>query len=145
MRWKRLGACARWAERSARGNRQLISKRWLALLAVPTLAAFGYLWIILWFAAHQRDFQYTPGGSRVAPETVGLDDFAVIELPTEDGERIVAWWAAPSSGGGVVLFLHGTPSTLPGTVWRLPDLRKSGLGVMAIDYRGYGGSTGNFE
>jgi hypothetical protein len=24
--------------------------------------------------------------------------------------------------------LHGTPSTLPDTVWRLPDLRKSGLG-----------------
>jgi uncharacterized protein len=112
------------------------------MLAVPTLAAFGYLWVILWFAAHQRDFQYTPGGSRVAPETVGLDGFAAVEIPTEDGKRIVAWWAAPSSGDGVVLFLHGTPSTLPDTVWRLPDLRKSGLGVMAIDYRGYGGSTG---
>ena len=86
--------------------------------------------------AHQRDFQYTPGGSRVAPETVGLDGFATVEISTEDGERIVAWWAAPPSGGGVVLFLHGTPSTLPDTVWRLPDLRKSGLGVMAIDYRG---------
>jgi uncharacterized protein len=109
---------------------------------VPTLVAFGYLWVILWFAAHQRDFQYTPGGSRVAPETVGLDGFAAVEIPTEDGERILAWWAVPSPGGGVVLFLHGTPSTLPDTVWRLPDLRKSGLGVMAIDYRGYGGSTG---
>jgi uncharacterized protein len=41
-----------------------------------------------------------------------------------------------------VLFLHGTPSTLPDTVWHLPDLRNSGLGVMAIDYRGYGSSTG---
>jgi uncharacterized protein len=120
----------------------LISKRWLAMLAVPTLAGFGYLWVMLWFAAHQRDFQYTPGGSSVAPETVGLDGFASVEIPTEDGERIVAWWAAPSSGSGVVLFLHGTPSTLPDTVWRLPDLRKNGLGVMAIDYRGYGGSTG---
>jgi len=42
-----------------------------------------------------------------------------------------------------VLFLHGTPSTLRDTVWRLPNLRKSGLGLMAIDYRGYGDSTGN--
>ena len=112
------------------------------MLAVPALGAFGYLWVILWFAARQRDFEYSPGGSLVAPETVGLDGFAAVEIPTEDGERIVAWWAAPSSVGGVVLFLHGTPSTLPDTVWRLPDLRKSGLGVMAIDYRGYGGSTG---
>ncbi len=113
------------------------------MVAVPTLAAFGYLWVILWFTVHQRDFQYTPGGSRVAPETVGLDGFAAVDIPTEDGERIVAWWAAPSSRGGVVLYFHGTPSTLPDTVWRLPDLRKSGLGVMAIDYRGYGGSTGS--
>ena len=83
------------------GNGRFSRKRWLVILAVPTLA-----------------------------------------VPTADGERILAWWAAPSPGGGVVLFLHGTPSTLPDTVWRPPDLRKSGLGVMAIDYRGYGGSTG---
>jgi uncharacterized protein len=119
----------------------LISKRWLAMLAVPTLAAFGYLWVILWFAAHQRDFQYTPGGSRVAPETLGLDGFAAVEIPTEDGKRIIAWWAAPSSGDGVVLFLHGSVDP---SGYRLAAayLRKSGLAVMAIDYRGYGGSTG---
>src|SRR4051794_35358434 len=108
------------------GNRRFISKRRLAVLRPPTLSALGFLWVILWFAAHQRDFQYTPGGSRVAPDTVGLDGFAAVEIPTEDGERIVAWWAVPSPGGGVVLFLHGTPSTLPDTVWRLPELRNSG-------------------
>jgi fermentation-respiration switch protein FrsA (DUF1100 family) len=124
-----------------RGNGRFISKRWFAILGMPTLAAFGYLWVILWFAAHQRDFQYTPGGSRVAPHAAGLDGFSAVEIPTEDGERIVAWWA-PSPEGSVVLFLHGTPSTLPDTVWRLSELRNSGLGVMAIDYRGYGGSTG---
>jgi hypothetical protein len=62
------------------GNGRFSRKRWLAIIAVPTLVAFGYLWVILWFAAHQRDFQYTPGGSRVAPETVGLDGFAAVEI-----------------------------------------------------------------
>jgi len=106
------------------------------------LAAFGYLYVSLWFAAHQREFQYTTGGSRVTPEAVGLDGFTAVEIQTEDDERIAAWWAPPSPGGGAVLFLHGTPSTLSDTVWRLAELRNSGLGVMAIDYRGYGGSTG---
>jgi fermentation-respiration switch protein FrsA (DUF1100 family) len=78
-----------------------------------------------------------------SPEAVGLEGFAEVYIATEDGERIVAWWAPPRSGGGVVLFLHGTPWTLADTVWRPPDLRKSGLGVLAIDYRGYGGSTGS--
>jgi pimeloyl-ACP methyl ester carboxylesterase len=114
----------------------------LATLGVSACAAVGYLWLAFWFAAHQREFQYTPGGSRISPEAVGLEGFVSVEVPTDDGEQIVAWWAPPPSGGGVVLFLHGTPSTLPDTVWRLPDLRKSGFGVLAIDYRGYGGSTG---
>jgi uncharacterized protein len=114
----------------------------MAALALPTIAALCYLWLCLWFAAHQRAFQYSPGGNRVTPEAAGIEGFTATEIVTEDGERIAAWWAPPSPGGGVVLFLHGTPGTLQGTVWRLPDLRKSGLGVMAIDWRGYGGSTG---
>lgn len=122
--------------------RRFIAKWRIATLGVPTLAALSYLSLICWFAAHQREFQYSPGGARVSPESVGLEGFAALEIGTEDGERIVAWWAAPSLGGGVVLFLHGTPSTLADTIWRLPDLRKSGFGVLAIDYRGYGGSTG---
>lgn len=114
----------------------------LATFGVSAFAALGYLWLALWFSVHQREFQYAPGGSRISPEAVGLEGFVTLEVPTDDGEQIVAWWAPPPSGGGVVLFLHGNPSTLPDTVWRLPDLRKSGFGVLAIDYRGYGGSTG---
>src|SRR5204862_439295 len=44
---------------------------------------------------------------------------------------------------GVVLFLHGTPGTVPDQVWRLDQLKQSGLGILAIDWRGYGGSTGD--
>jgi pimeloyl-ACP methyl ester carboxylesterase len=124
-----------------KGFGRFAAKWWIALGA-PTLAASLYLSLLGWFAAHQREFQYTPGGARVAPETVGLEGFAALEIATEDSERIVAWWAAPRSQGGVVLFLHGTPATLPDTTWRLFNLRKSGFGVLAIDYRGYGGSTG---
>jgi fermentation-respiration switch protein FrsA (DUF1100 family) len=110
------------------------------LLALP---AVGYLYLCAWFAVHQRDFQYTLGGGRVTPAAVGLQDFADIDITTGDGERIDAWWAPPpASGGGAVLFLHGTPGTLADTVWRLSELKNSGLGVLAIDYRGYGGSTG---
>ena len=101
-----------------------------------------YLYLALWFVVHQREFQYTRGGTSGSPEAVGLAGFAEVSFSTEDGERIIGWWAPPPARAGVVLFLHGTPSTLSDTVWRLPDLRKSGLGVMAIDYRGYGDSTG---
>ncbi len=109
----------------------------------PLLLLAAYVGLCLFFFANQRAFQYTLGGGRASPESVGLVGFSAIDIKTEDGERLDAWWAPPPQPGrGVVLFLHGTPGTLAGTAWYLPDLRKAGLGIMAIDYRGYGGSSG---
>jgi len=117
------------------------SRLWLGLL-ILVLSASAYGSLCLWFVAH--DFQFGDQRlPRVSPESVGLTGFIAVDITTEDGERLDAWWAPPPEPGrGVVLFLHGTPSTLADTVWRLPDLQKSGFGVVAIDYRGYGASTG---
>jgi len=112
------------------------------VLVAAALVAFCYLYVAFWFFVHQREFQYTRSGTSGSPEAVGLEGFAEVSISTEDDERIVGWWAPPPIRGGVVLFFHGTPSTLRDTIWRLADLRNSGLGVMAIDYRGYGSSTG---
>src|SRR5579862_1720262 len=113
-------------------------------MSIPLLlACAAYGGLCLFYYDHQREFQYSLGGGRTTPQAVGLVGFSAIDVLTEDGERLDAWWAPPPApGGGVVLFLHGTPGTLAGTVYTLPDLKNSGLGVMAIDYRGYGGSTG---
>ena len=64
------------------------------------LAAFCYLCLVLWFVAHQRDFQYAPGGTSGSPEAVGLAGFAEVHIPTEDDERIVGWWAHHNRGRG---------------------------------------------
>ncbi len=117
---------------------------WLGVLIPLWLGLAGYGALCLWFFVHQHEVQYADmRRPRVTPESVGLSGFTAIEVRTEDGELLDAWWAPPPEAGrGVILFLHGTPATLADTVWRLPDLQKSGFGVMAIDYRGYGGSTG---
>ena len=116
---------------------------WLGVMIQLVLALAAYVGLCLFYVAHQREFQYSLGGGRVTPEAVGLVGFVAINIITEDGERLDGWWAPPpAAGDGVVLFLHGTPGTLAGTAWVMPDLRNSGFGVMAIDYRGYGGSTG---
>jgi uncharacterized protein len=120
------------------------TRHWLWLVVPLLLAAAAYGALCLWFVAHQQEFQFGDVHSpRVSPQSVGLSGFAAVDIRTEDGEVLDAWWAPPPEPGrGVVLFLHGTPSTLAATVWRLPDLQKSGFGVMEIDYRGYGASTG---
>jgi fermentation-respiration switch protein FrsA (DUF1100 family) len=106
------------------------------------VAAAAYLSLCLWFYLHQREFQYRPFGIVTTPEAVGLSGFARVTITTDDGERLDAWWLPPPPQRGTVLFLHGTPGSLADTIWRLPDLQQSGFGVLAIDYRGYGASTG---
>lgn len=110
------------------------------MIALPLLAYAGLCW---WYWVHQREVLYALGGLDVTPEEAGLSGFSVVEIRTEDGEKIVGWWLPPPRPeAGVVLFLHGTPGTLRDTVWRVPTLQQSGFGVLAIDYRGYGGSSG---
>lgn len=77
------------------------------------------------------------------PQAAGLTGFHDVRIATPDGQRLDAWWAPPPvPAAGVVLFLHGNPGTLRGTAPHLADVRGIGLGVMAIDYRGFGRSTG---
>jgi uncharacterized protein len=124
------------------GAARFFVKHWGVAVALLLLAAGAYLWLCLWFVAHQRDFQYTLGGDPSTPEAAAAAGFVAVKIATEDGERLDGWWMPPPAGQGVVLFLHGTPGTLPDHRWRLAQLQKSRLGILAIDWRGYGGSTG---
>lgn len=112
------------------------------MVALPVFAIVTYLGVCVWFWANQRDLLYTPGGERSTPAEAGAPWLTAVDIPTEDGERLDGWWSPPPTGHGVVIFFHGTPGTLKYTAWTLSDLAQAGLGVLAIDYRGYGGSTG---
>lgn len=116
----------------------------LAWLMLPVLAAISYGSLCTWFWLHQREFLYTPAGTIATPAAVGLADVSVVHIATADGERIVGWWKPPASpGAGVVLYLRGTPGTVADYApYVMPDIVEAGLGALAIDYRGFGGSTG---
>ena len=118
----------------------------VGIAGVAGLFVFGvlYLYLCVTYAIHQREYQYTLGGTRSTPEAAAAAGFTEVKIATADGERLDGWWRPPpATERGVVLFLHGTPGTVPDQVWRLDQLKHSGLGILAIDWRGYGGSTGN--
>jgi hypothetical protein len=59
---------------------------WLVVLVAGALVVCCYLYLALWFVVHQREYQYTAGGTSGSPEAVGLEDFAEVSVATEDGE-----------------------------------------------------------
>lgn len=54
------------------------------------------------------------------------------------------WWPARDKNAPAVLYLHGARWNLTGQVFRLEQLRDFGFSVLAIDYRGFGKSDGDY-
>lgn len=104
--------------------------------------ALAYVAVLSLVAMGQRQLLYHPDPSalRQAP-AVGAQTLA---LDTPDGERLVAWWIPPPDASApVLLYLHGNGANLDQRALRLQALRQDGFGVLALSWRGYGGSSGH--
>jgi uncharacterized protein len=76
-------------------------------------------------------------------ETVGSPPpgFEPIELQTEDGITLSAWYAPPTNGA-VILLLHGAGGSREQLRPYADLLVRNGYGVLALDLRGHGMSDG---
>lgn len=113
------------------------------------LGALGvlYLGVILWFRLNEDRLLYFPerGSVGVPAAEFGLDTRRV-SLTSKDGVRLLAWAIAPPQDSGRwVLVLHGNAGNLatPGRPAHAQQFHLLGLGVLALDYRGYGESEGS--
>ncbi len=87
----------------------------------------------------QDSMMFYPQPERVAPTQ---DYIEVVEIGTEDGETLVAWYAKAEPGCPTVLFMHGNGSRIDLDKWRYARIRDRGAGFLALSWRGYAGSTG---
>ena len=110
--------------------------KWALILAV-----FYVGFVALLYAA-QRAMQYFPDRSRVAPAAAGLPEAQEVALDTADGERVIAWHVPPRGERPVFLYFHGNGGSLRWRVDRFRALIADGSGLVALSYRGYGGSSG---
>lgn len=65
----------------------------------------------------------------------------LIELPTEDGLKLLGWYRR-GRGRGLVLFTHGNAETIIDRVGLQDMLVSSGFDFLTFAYRGYPGSPG---
>jgi fermentation-respiration switch protein FrsA (DUF1100 family) len=96
---------------------------------------------LLYFA--QRTIQYFPERFRTAPSAAGLPQVEEVTLDTADGERVIVWHVPPRGDKPVFLYLHGNGASLRWRADRFRDLTADGSGLVALSYRGYGGSSGS--
>ncbi len=114
----------------------------LKLLLIAAVLIYGALLLAMY--VFQRAVMYpAPQAVRTSPAAAGFPQAQEIILDTADGEKIVAWHVQPQAGKPVVIFFHGNGEVI---AWRVPRFRElvaSGIGLIAVSYRGYGGSTGS--
>lgn len=106
------------------------------------VALAGYLGLVVVMYLAQRALMYFPDRVRTAPDAAGFPEAEEVVLDTVDGERVIVWHVAPRGDGPVVLYLHGNGGALRGRVDRFRALIADGAGLVALSYRGYGGSSG---
>jgi uncharacterized protein len=112
----------------------------LKWLLITLLVGYGAIVALAYFA--QRSLLYFPERTHTTPAVAGLPQAEEVELATSDGERVIAWHVAPRSERPVVLYFHGNGGAL---AWRADRFRRivaDGTGLIALSYRGYGGSSG---
>jgi uncharacterized protein len=103
----------------------------------------GYLGLVVLLYIAQRSLMYFPEHMRTAPAAAGLPAAEEVVLDAVDGERVIAWHIVPRAEGQVVLYFHGNGGALRHRVERFRALTADGTGLLALSYRGFGGSTGN--
>jgi fermentation-respiration switch protein FrsA (DUF1100 family) len=104
------------------------------------LCCYAAIVALMYFA--QRALMYFPYTERLSPQDAGFPQAVEAELTASDGVRILAWTVAPQPGKPVVLYFHGNGGSLAHRVARFEKLTDDGTGLVALSYRGYGGSEG---
>jgi fermentation-respiration switch protein FrsA (DUF1100 family) len=107
------------------------------------LCVGAYLAICVLMFSVQGRLLFHPDTRDVSLDVQNVPGASVELIETEDGETLKTWWVPPATDqAAVYLYLHGNADTLAARAERLMFLTGQGAGVLAVSWRGYGGSTG---
>jgi uncharacterized protein len=116
-------------------------QRRLVLLMLAT--AFGFYVVLCVGArvAYPRLLFPAPRLDRVPP--LGDPAARLLELPHSDGSRTAAIHFPAPDGARTVVVFHGNGETMFDNVGHALELKRRGLGVVLVEYRGYGTTYGS--
>ena len=118
------------------------SRRSIALLSLASLLAL-YAIACGTLALLEPHLLYLVDHAQTTPAQAELDHTSEVQIRTEDGETLNAWYLDAGPDTPLALFFHGNGGSLVECADGIDTLHGFGFSVLAIDYRGYGKSTGH--
>ncbi|MNU30338.1 Alpha/beta hydrolase family protein [compost metagenome] len=119
-----------------------MKKHLSAHLRLPLIFLALYVAAAALLFAFQKSFIYVPAVGAEPPSAFGMDGVMVTHLQTADGEELEVWSSAATPGRPTIAFFHGNAGNLSDRAPTLGMFKAKGYGFVAMDYRGYGNSTG---
>lgn len=106
-------------------------------------AGLSYLATVGTMYALQRRLLFRPDRLDATPDAFGLDDFDPLEVTTQDGIVLTAWYRAPATTAApTVVCFPGNAFHRGCRAEKYRLLADCGFGVLAAAYRGYDGARG---
>ena len=104
------------------------------------LVLIASLWVLVILVQARMAF-FPIRGIQKTPDSVGLRHNDV-RVTTADGVTLHGWWMEHPSPRAQVIYWHGNGGNLSLWLDVFVDIQQRGFSVLAVDYRGYGGSGG---
>lgn len=111
---------------------------------IAIISAGVYMLVCVGLFAGQRLLIYHPDKRDVAMDLNLLPGAVLVTFITADDQTIRGWYVPPRDAlHPLYLYLPGNAETLANRAVRFSLLTQDGAGLLAVSWRGYGGSTGS--
>lgn len=107
------------------------------------IVALAYGLIVLGMYLLQDKLMYHGSSPAIALADTAVSDMTEIRLQTSDGLSLRAWYKAASPEQKTIVYFHGNAGTIADRAYKARYLIDQGLGVLLLEYRGFGGNPGN--
>ncbi len=104
---------------------------------------FSYLALAAGMYLFQRSFMYFPDPSPALAADYQLEGFTTTTLTAADGTALTAWIHKAKEGMQTIVYFHGNAGHLGYRAEKFRSFAAAGFGLVAVSYRGYGGSEGS--
>ncbi len=118
-------------------------KKMKKILLIVAILLILYILVCVFVYFFQKHVVFQPQkGATPPPEDLKIKE---LWITTEDGQKLHSWWMPADSAKYTVLFFHGNAGNISRGEKRMRLFREMGCNALAVDYRGYGISSGKIE